>query len=202
MTEGVTRRDFLKSAALVVTAAVLPGCAESSSFKEIKDGDKLTLNVGEKGNEEISIRYANSGIDHISMRQKAGKEDKLPFKDGENTERLLGEALELNCYRAIKNPGLGKEITIGIYPKLTGFLRSMEGREDLNLDRSNLFVLPVIVAHQNYTGVEAPSETNKKGGNQRLTKFGKGGAVGVYDDTKKELKIIGYLGDISALALK
>jgi hypothetical protein len=210
-----SRRDFLRilgigGASLAVTS-LLTACDKLSSeemkltFKEIEAGDSLPLNISGESPRRVVFQYANSDIDKIQVRQEDGLDKTRPFENGGKTVRMLGEISDPTLYKVTgKNPALGEEITVGVYPKVTGYLLSMEGRRDLSFGE-NTYALPVIVANVSYLDDQAPAETNKSGSYNRedwrdVQRFGNGLAVGTLN--KGTFTVEGYVSDARAVTLK
>lgn len=210
------RRDFLKmfgiGASALAATQLLSACEKFTpeemklAFKEIGTGDSLPLNVSGESPRNISFQYANSNIDKIQVRQKDGVDMTLPFKNGDETVRILGEVSDPTIYKITgKNPALDKEITVGVYPKVTGKLLSLEGRRDLDINE-NSYAIPVVVANVSYFEDKAPSEKNKSGSFNRedwrnVKEFGNGLAVGTFDQTDNFM-VTGFISDARAVSLK
>lgn len=210
-----SRRDFLRflgiGAASIAVTRLLTACDKLSSeemkltFKEIKTGDSLSLNISGESPRSIGFQYANSGIDRVQVRQKDGSDITMPFKNGGETVRMLGEISDPTLYKVTgKNPALGEEITVGVYPKVTGKLLSMEGRRDLNFGE-NTYALPVIVANVSYLEDQAPAEINKSDSYNRedwrnVKEFGNGLAVGELNNDV--FTVTGFVSDARAVSLK
>lgn len=210
-----SRRDFLKilgiGASSLAVTRLLTACDKLSTeemkltFKEIKTGDFLALNVSGESPRNIYFQYANSNIDKVQVRQKDGKDITTPFKNGGETVRMLGEISDPTLYKVTgKNPALGEDVTIGVYPKVTGKLISMEGRENLNFGE-NTYALPVIVADVSYLGDQAPAEINKSDSYARddwrnVKEFGNGLAVGSLNNNT--FVVEGFVSDARAVTLK
>lgn len=219
----ITRRDFLKGVGMVIagtTLAVATGCNNkdrkesvvSIDFREVKNGERMNLEVGEKGQQEILIQYTPSrepkGLDPLFIRQENKKDAFSSFKEGNETTRLPGEIIEGKLYRVEgKNPELPKDTTVGVYPKLTG---NMERDSDLvRKDLSELFgfelyALPVIVtgaAAANYHIDGLPLENKKNGKGET---FAEGAVVGILtvQGEAKQFRPEGVVCDLRALNLK
>lgn len=213
----ISRRDFLKmlglGASAVAISQVLSACDKLTpeelkiTYKEIKNGDSLPLYIsGQENPETINVQYAFPDVDSLQIRQKDGKSIALPFKDGDEKVRFLGEITDPTLYRVTgKNPVLDDEITVGIYPKVTGNLFSIEGRRNLNFS-DRLYAIPVIVANQSYLEDEAPSEMNKGekykiNAWREVENFGNGLMVGTLGEDKR-FRISGYVCDARAVVLE
>jgi len=213
----ISRRDFLKmlgmSVSAVAVSQVLSACERFTpeemkiTYKEIKNGDSLPLYIrGQEKPANINIQYAFPDVDPLQIRQKDGKGVALPFKNGEERVRFLGEIGDPTLYKVTgKNPELSDEITVGVYPKVTGNLISLDGRHNLEF-HDNLYAMPVIVANQSYFEDQAPSEINKGEGYKRsdwkdVGHFGNGLIVGTLGEDDR-FRVSGYVCDARALALK
>jgi hypothetical protein len=213
----ISRRDFLKMLGIGAVAASVPsiltGCEKLSkedmalTFKEVANGSTLPLYVsGQEGAKNITINYVRPDVDRLQIRQKDGKDTTLPFNSGAETVRILGEISDPTLHKIVgKNPSLGDEITVGVYPKVTGNLISINGREDL-MESDNLYALPVIVADVSYFEDKAPSEKNKsesynKEDWRNVDEFGNGLAVGSLDSDNRFM-IHGFVSDARAVELK
>jgi hypothetical protein len=209
------RRDFLKmfgiGASAIAATQLLSACEKFTpeemklTFKEIGTGDAVPLNVSGESPRNIRFQYANSDIDKIQIRQKEGTDMTLPFKNGGETVRMLGEISDPTLYKITgKNPGLSSEITVKVYSEVTGGKKPNSSRGELDInDRS--YALPVIVQNMSYFEDIAPSETNKSDSYNRedwrdIEKFGNGLAVGSLN--KDIFTVYGFVSDARAVALK
>lgn len=229
MSEGVnneppnpSRRRFLRllgigagAATVSAITACAPGQEKSAeidkkdlSFKEVDNGTKIPL-VIEGVATEVLIAYIKDNIDPLQIRQRGeGNVTKL-FEDGTETIRKFGEITDPNLYEIKgKNPNLGEEITVGVYPTTNGNKISISGREDLG--NSKLYALKVVVngsATENYGIDNPPLETNKnyhKNNSLSVPEFGQGLAVGhlVDGEMNKVFYVEGFICDDRAVVLE
>lgn len=219
--QKITRRQFLKflgigaaaTAASAVTACA-PGQEKSAeldkkelSFKEIENGNKIPLYVGGIA-AEVMIAYVKD-VDPLQIRQRGEGNVTKSFENDAETVRKLGEITDANLYKIKgKNPDLGEEITVGIYPTTNGNKISISGREDLK--SSELYALKVVVngsATENYEIDNPPLETNKnynKNNSLSVPEFGQGLAVGhlVDGEMNKVFYVEGFVCDARAVVLE
>jgi hypothetical protein len=213
----ISRRDFLKKlglgASTILLSNVLVACDKLTpeemkiTYKEVKNGETLPMYIsGREKPENVYMQNFFPDLDPLQIRQKDGKDVALPFKNGAETVRMLGEVTNPTLFKVTgKNPDLGEEITVGVYPEVTGNLVSTEGRHDLNFS-DNLYAIPVIVANQSYLEDEAPAETNKGekykiNAWREVENFGNGLVVGTLGQDNRFM-ISGYVCDARALDLK
>lgn len=219
--QKITRRQFLKflgigaaaTAASAVTACA-PGQEKSAeldkkelSFKEVENGNKIPLYVGGIA-AEVMIAYVKD-VDPLQIRQRGEGNVTKSFENDAETVRKLGEITDANLYKIKgKNPDLGEEITVGIYPTTNGNKISISGREDLK--SSELYALKVVVngsATENYEIDNPPLETNKnynKNNSLSVPEFGQGLAVGhlVDGEMNKVFYVEGFVCDARAVVLE
>lgn len=213
----ISRRDFLKKlglgASTILLSNVLVACDKLTpeemkiTYKEVKNGDSLPLYIsGRDKPENVYIQNFFPDLDPLQIRQKEARDIALPFKDGAETARMLGEVTNPTLFKVKgKNSSLGDEITVGVYPSVTGNLVSTEGRHDLNFS-DNLYAIPVIVANQSYFEDDAPAEVNKGekfkiNAWREVENFGSGLMVGMLGEDNRFMAS-GYVCDARAVVLE
>lgn len=202
----LTRRGFLKVAALATGSLVLAACGfrpkedlalPEDYFSDIKDGTDLWLTVkGEK--KLVTIRY-NNNVATLSTRGNVktgeGKEVSpqiAEFVNGQNSRRKTGEILETDLYQLTIRPDASD---VGVWMNPWVGQSEAERLHTLKED-SRVFGLAVVTGFLENIGIDQqPFETNARG-NQPL-KFAKGLAVGELvselGNTKDVFRIQGYI---------
>lgn len=220
--QKITRRQFLKFlgiGAAAATASAVTACAPGKdnfteidkkelSFKEIENGDKISLNISGVVSEAIIVYTGHTGENGGSLyvRQRGEIPVVKSFEEGSETVRRLGEITDANLYEIKgKSSDLSEEITVGVYPTTNGNLIDGDWREDLK--DTKMSALKVIVngaATRNYEIDNPPLETNKnynKNNSLSVPEFGQGLAVGrlVDGEMNKVFYIEGYVCDARAV---
>ncbi len=215
--QKMSRRDFLKKIGLIgagsVATVALAGCKEGSnersSFREVGDNEKIPLNIsGEDSAVDVNIQY-NSEPDGLQfspleVRQEGGDGDVVkPFRKGEETTRMLGEIIDPTIYKVLaKSEKLGNEITVGVYPTVNGNINSGTGRMDIS-ELGDVYGIKVIVngaATRNYGIDDPPLETNENAKYDKVKEFGKGLAIGKFENDT--FRVMGYVCDSRAVELQ
>lgn len=219
MTEPLSRRDFLK--VVVSLGAVAAGGAtlcklltpedtvRVPDYKEINDNEKLLLSVdGSKEFYPVYIRYLTRGnplFEKLRIRRVDDQDKYLPFNNGGETVRKVGEIIDINLKKVRKNSELSDEIRVGVYPT-SGVILDMVRRRDFPDDRE-MYALEIVTARYDYLqDGRSEVETNKKPPAEdwmNIHEFGRGLAVGELrkslDGSAYTFEVWGYTHDARAL---
>jgi len=220
MSEGkMDRRTFLKISGVAAGAAVvgmveletkvvsntfewLTNLGKESSFSEIQNGTVISLGVGNEGKKNIHLFYANDDLSKLSNRQS---KDVIPFSNGAETVRTLGEITEPVLKKVIgKNSSLPDNSIVSVYPTASGSQINSVGKQGLP-EEEGIYALPVITKKIDYMQDESPvpSEKNMNASGildvRNLKEFGQGLAIGRLDS--ENFIVLGYVCDARAVEL-
>jgi len=209
--EGVSRRNFLKLVG-VGTAAILgykayetfSSLEKMPTYLEINEGDNILLNFpGSQELSEVKISYREKderSRGKLQVRMEDGKiVYPLDFKPETTTVRKVGEIVGLNVVKVKKNSQLPEDVGVHYYPNAEPPYGS------INIPtlsgNTELYGISVITWPADYMGDgKQPTEINNKTyQDNNLHNFGRGYAIGSYNDGAKTFEIIGYVADARAL---
>lgn len=203
-TEKMSRRDFLgkslKGVAGAFLATKIPEVSSKESFNivtldEIKDQSMIEFQIhNEPGIKNIFFTYF-SADEHIGIRNENGQQKCISFEDGQEIKRRYGEITNPTLFK-VKRTHEGR---VGVYPKLDGYLDTMEGRKEL--PEGDIYAIPVIVGPCNYFPDQGrlPLENNPISNEE----YGSGYIVGYLEPKEGgyHFDALGYVCDARALTV-
>ena len=220
MADVLSRRDFLKVVGAGIGAAVasplLSACSPEEEqvkpeYHKISEGGSLNLKIGNEGTtSNVTISYRQQGefpTWPLHVRIVNGEAKYIPFQNGEERVRIVGEILEPVLYRVCRNTSLSDEITVGVYREATTPI-SMTLSERIDLpEGDDVYGLPVVTVFADWMkdrNSEPPFEINARPpveSWENLDKFGKGIASGRLEHTEKgyTFTVDGFIFDSRAV---
>ncbi len=191
----VTRRVFLKAAGALAGAGalteLLAACGvKQSEYAEVAGGSQtLRLNVEGYGTEPIPviIQYKD-GVDPLQLRLGDGGSIKptsqgievtpLPFKDGAETKRLVGEVLGSRLVKLNRSPELGDQ-NVNVHHKAAPEISVDQETISGNVTVYGLRVItPALNGLMHRNGFEVEHNYRKPTDHPDLADFTAGWAVG------------------------
>jgi hypothetical protein len=191
--------------AATAAASLLTGCGTSAESKgvpsssDVANGSTLSLDVTDLGRENVTIVYANKDINHLTVRTIGDGVVPEKFDAGASNVRSLGEITDFALEKVV-----GAEDDLKMYPKVTAYLVSNNGEENLPGDMENLYAIPVIMPDTNTPESPEPTETNANfvpNGSGEVPGFGQGLAVGELNP-QGQFVVLGYLPNAQDVTLK